>query len=121
MIAELSFLPDCKQTHSNYSNSCGRDVSDRRFTFHNDWWRSGPVDDLRAILLPHNFAFSGAKTGQYLTLLVKMKLVPVSKDDLALYESMFCDPVHMADLGGVQPREKVGQCIVDRFSHDNHV
>ena len=36
-----------------------------------------------------------------------MKLVPVSTDDLTLFESMFCDPKHMADLGGVQPREKV--------------
>lgn len=36
-----------------------------------------------------------------------MKLVPVSLEDLELYESCFCDPDHMADLGGVQPREKV--------------
>lgn len=36
-----------------------------------------------------------------------MKLVPVSNDDLALFESMFCDPVHMADLGGPQPVEQV--------------
>jgi RimJ/RimL family protein N-acetyltransferase len=36
-----------------------------------------------------------------------MKLVPVSLDDFELYESCFCDPEHMSDLGGVQPREKV--------------
>ena len=40
-----------------------------------------------------------------------MKLIAVSRDDLALYESMFCDEAHMADLGGVQPREKVCRVI----------
>ena len=36
-----------------------------------------------------------------------MKLVNVSMDDLNLYESMFTDPIYMADLGGVQPLEKI--------------
>ena len=36
-----------------------------------------------------------------------MKLVPVSNDDLELYVTMFCDELHMAELGGVQPKEKV--------------
>lgn len=36
-----------------------------------------------------------------------MKLVPINDQDLLLFESMFCDPIHMLDLGGVQPKEKV--------------
>mmetsp|Transcript_16161 Transcript_16161/g.27311 ORF Transcript_16161/g.27311 Transcript_16161/m.27311 type:complete len:193 (-) Transcript_16161:1584-2162(-) len=40
-----------------------------------------------------------------------MKLCSVTKDDLPLYESMFCDPVHMAELGGPQPREKVPEIL----------
>ncbi|RYG99329.1 N-acetyltransferase [archaeon] len=36
-----------------------------------------------------------------------MKLKEICIDDLDLYKAMFCDPVHMADLGGPQPEEKV--------------
>jgi hypothetical protein len=39
-----------------------------------------------------------------------MKLEPIRDDesDRDLFEQMFCDPIHMKDLGGAQPREKVG-------------
>jgi len=38
-----------------------------------------------------------------------MKLEPICDDesDRDLFERMFCDPIHMKDLGGAQPREKV--------------
>lgn len=38
-----------------------------------------------------------------------MKLEPIRDDesDRNLFEQMFCDPIHMKDLGGAQPREKV--------------
>jgi len=38
-----------------------------------------------------------------------MKLEPIRDDesDRDLFEQMFCDPIHMKDLGGAQPREKV--------------
>lgn len=35
-----------------------------------------------------------------------MRLVPVSNDDVVLYKAMFCNPVHMADLGGCHSEEK---------------
>jgi RimJ/RimL family protein N-acetyltransferase len=37
----------------------------------------------------------------------EMKLVPLSRDDLDLFVSMFGDPEHMAELGGVHPLEKI--------------
>lgn len=38
-----------------------------------------------------------------------MKLEPICDDesDRDLFERMFCDPIHMKDLGGAQPLEKV--------------
>eukprot|EP01039_Chlorochromonas_danica_P002058 gene2058-2246_t len=45
-----------------------------------------------------------------------MKLVPVSFDDLPLYKAMFCDPVHMEELGGVQPEEKVPSILERQVS-----
>ncbi len=36
-----------------------------------------------------------------------IKLEPIDDGDLLLYEQMFCDPEYMAELGGIQPIEKV--------------
>lgn len=36
-----------------------------------------------------------------------MKLEAVSSDDLILYKAMFCNPAHMAELGGAHSEEKV--------------
>jgi len=45
-----------------------------------------------------------------------MKLEPIRDDesDRDLFERMFCDPIHMKDLGGPQPREKVRLYIGSR-------
>jgi hypothetical protein len=37
----------------------------------------------------------------------EMKLIPVTLEDLTLYEAMFGDAEYMKDLGGVQPMEKI--------------
>lgn len=41
------------------------------------------------------------------SLLFVMKLVPISLSDLPLYEKSFGDPVYMAELGGIQPPDKI--------------
>eukprot|EP01031_Cornospumella_fuschlensis_P035944 gene35944-43595_t len=46
-----------------------------------------------------------------------MKLVDISKDDIDLYKAMFCDPVHMADLGGPQPEDKVPGILERQIDH----
>jgi RimJ/RimL family protein N-acetyltransferase len=40
-----------------------------------------------------------------------MQLIPISKDDLALFESINCDPLMMTGLGGPTPRERVPQIL----------
>lgn len=45
-----------------------------------------------------------------------IELRDISLDDLALYESMFCDPVHMAELGGPQPKEKVSKILENQVN-----
>ncbi len=40
-----------------------------------------------------------------------MQLIPISKDDLALFESINCDPVMMTGLGGPTPKERVPQIL----------
>ena len=37
----------------------------------------------------------------------KMKLLPVTLDDLPLYEAMFGNEEYMKELGGIQPAEKI--------------
>lgn len=32
-------------------------------------------------------------------------LVDINRSDILLYEQMFCDPQHMAELGGAQSKE----------------
>lgn len=46
-----------------------------------------------------------------------MKLVPIELNDLELFERMFCDPVHMADLGGPQEKEKVPSILAKQVSY----
>ncbi len=45
-----------------------------------------------------------------------MKLVLVSLADLPLYEAMFCDPQHMAELGGAHPLEKVPEILAKHMA-----
>ena len=40
-----------------------------------------------------------------------MQLVSISNDDLALFESLNCDPIMMAELGGPTPKERVPQIL----------
>jgi RimJ/RimL family protein N-acetyltransferase len=39
--------------------------------------------------------------------LPEVQLLPVNENDLPLYDLMFTDPVHMAELGGPQPTTKI--------------
>jgi hypothetical protein len=45
-----------------------------------------------------------------------IELLPITEEDLPLYELMFTDPIHMEQLGGVLPAEKVPAILAKQMS-----